>query len=66
MFIFVLVLPNGEAIECTASYDDLDDPEGGPASSTDWHGYPEGLDRDWIAAGRALLDSEERDLRREV
>ena len=66
MFIFVLVLPNGEAIECTASYDDLDDPESGPARSTDWHGYPEGLDRDWIAAGRALLDFAERDLRREV
>ena len=65
-FICVLILPNGEAIECSASYDDLDDPESGPATSTDWHEASEEAYRDWIAAGRTLLDSEERDLRHEV
>lgn len=64
-FICVLILPNGEAIECSATYDDLDDPESGPARRTAWHDADEGY-RDWIAAGRALLDSEQRDLRREV
>lgn len=62
-FNFVLVLPNGEVIECTAIYDDLDDAESGPARSTDWHEASEWNFRDWIAAGRALLDSEQRDLR---
>jgi hypothetical protein len=53
-FICVLVLPDGEAIEYSASYDDLDDPESGPARSTEWH-EADGCYRVWIEAGRTLL-----------
>jgi hypothetical protein len=53
-FICVLILPNGDAIEYVASYDDLDDPESGPARSTEWH-EADACYRVWIAAGRTLL-----------
>lgn len=58
-FICVLILPNGDAIECSATYDDLDDPESGPARRTAWHEASK-LYQQWIAAGRALWEAERR------
>ena len=58
-FICVLILPNGEAIEYSATYGDLDDPESGPARRTAWH-EADACYRVWIEAGRALLEAERR------